>query len=61
MNRDKEFLERDYMKLKKIHREFIMMTMAILDNEEHYHLLKTTIPTIKRVITIMEKKINRED
>ena len=61
MNREKEFLERDYMKLKKIHREFIMMTMAILENEDYYHLLKTTVPTIKRVITMMEKKLNPED
>ena len=60
MDRDKEFLERDYMKLKKIYRDIIMMTMAILDDEEHYHVLKATLPTIKRAITIMEKKINKD-
>ena len=61
MNKDKEYLERDYMKLKGIYRQIIMMTMAILDNEEHYHVLKETLPTIKRTMNMMEKKLNPED
>ena len=61
MDRDKEFLERDYMKLTKISRNIIMMTMAILDNEEHYHVLKETLPIIKRTMSVMEKKLNQED
>ena len=61
MNKDQEYLERDYMKLKGIYRQIIMMTMAILDNEEHYHVLKDTLPIIKRTMSMMEKKINKED
>ena len=61
MNKDKEWIQRDYMKLKGLYRQLIMMTMAILDDEEHYKLLKTTLPTIKRVLNIMEEKINKED
>ncbi len=61
MNREREFLERDYMKLKKMHRELIMMTMAILENEDYYRLLKTTVPTIKQVIMMIENKLNPED
>lgn len=61
MNKDKEYLERDYMKLKGIYRQIIMMTMAILDNEEHYHVLKGALPIIKRTMNMMEKKLNPED
>ena len=59
--KDKEYLEKDYMKLKTIHRQFIMMTIGILDGEDYYTLVKTTIPTIKRAITMMENKLKSQN
>jgi hypothetical protein len=38
-----------------------MMTIGILDGEDYYTLVKTTIPTIKRAIDMMKKKLSPED
>ena len=58
--KDKEYLEKDYMKLKTIHRQLITMTIAIKKGEEHYSLVKSTIPSIKQALDIM-KQIIEED
>ncbi len=58
--KNKEYLERDYMKLKSIHRQLIMMTIAIKQGEEHYNLVKSTIPSIRQALNIM-KQIIEED
>lgn len=54
---NKEALSKDYLKLKTIYRQMVMMTIAILDGEEHYYLVKTTLPAIKQALEIMKKKI----
>ena len=38
--KDKEYLERNWMKLKKLKREIIVMTIAPLKGEDHYEILK---------------------
>tara|TARA_R100001594_G_C3867397_1_gene222567 strand:- start:284 stop:469 length:186 start_codon:yes stop_codon:yes gene_type:complete len=55
--KDKEYLERNWMKLKKIKREIIIMTLAPLKGEDHYEILKEALYPIDRALTIMEKLI----
>lgn len=60
MNRkDKEYLERNWMKLKKLKREIIIMTIAPLKGEDHYEILKEALYPIDRALTIMEKLIKQ--
>jgi hypothetical protein len=60
MNRkDKEYLERNWMKLKKLKREIIIMTRAPLKGEDHYEILKEALYPIDRALTIMEKLIKQ--
>jgi len=61
MNKDKEYLQINWLKLKKIKREIIMMTMATLKGEDHYEILKDALHPINRALTIMERLINKED
>lgn len=61
MNKDKEYLQINWMKLKKIKRDIIMMTVAPLKGEDHYEILKEALYPINRALTIMEKLINKED
>ena len=58
--KDKEYLEINWMKLKKIKREIIMMTIAPLKGEDHYEILKEALHPINRVLTIMEKLIKED-
>ena len=57
MDKDREFLERNYMKLKTIRRELIMMSIGILEGEEHYDAVADAIPYIERAIELMKIKI----
>ena len=61
MNKDKEWLQIDWMKLKKIKRDIVMMSMAPLEGEQHYIILQDALHPINRALTIMEKLINKED
>ena len=61
MDKNKEYLEKDYIKLKTIYKQLIMMTIAIKPNEHYYSLVKSCLPTLKHAISLMEKKINKED
>ena len=56
-SKDKEYLERNWMKLKKIKREIVIMTLAPLKGEDHYEILKDALFPIDRALTIMEKLI----
>ena len=58
--KDKEYLERNWMKLKKLKRDIVIMTLAPLKGEEHYEILKEALYPIDRALTIMEKKLNLE-
>tara|TARA_E500000305_G_C3937452_1_gene195811 strand:- start:21 stop:203 length:183 start_codon:yes stop_codon:yes gene_type:complete len=60
MNKDKEYLERNWMKLKKLKREIIIMTLAPLKGEDHYEILKEALYPIDRALTIMEKLIKED-
>tara|TARA_B100000902_G_C26782485_1_gene655748 strand:- start:315 stop:539 length:225 start_codon:yes stop_codon:yes gene_type:complete len=61
MNRkDKEYLERNWMKLKKLKREIVVMTIAPLKGEAHYEILKEALYPIDRALTIMEKLIKED-
>ena len=61
MNRkDKEYLERNWMKLKKLKREIVIMTLAPLKGEDHYEILKEALYPIDRALTIMEKLIKED-
>ena len=53
--RDKVYLQKDYMRLKGIHRDLIWMTTGA--TEEHYSLVKSTIPSIKQALNIMKQLI----
>ena len=44
MNKDIEYLERNYMQLKRMRRDLIMMTIGILDDEEYYESAAKAIP-----------------
>ena len=57
MNKDKEYLQRNYMKLKSIRRDLFMMTVAPLPGETHYEILKPVMPRIEEAIKIMKKLI----
>ena len=61
MNKDDKWLQINWMKLKKIKRDIIMMTMAPLKSEQHYTILKEALYPIDRALSIMEKLINDED
>ena len=61
MNKDDKWLQINWMKLKKIKRDIVMMTMAPLKNEQHYITLKEALYPIDRALSIMEKLINKED
>ena len=58
--KDKEYLERNWMKLKKIKREIIIMTIAPLKGEDHYEILKKALFPIDRALTIMEILIKED-
>jgi|TARA_B100000282_G_scaffold279928_1_gene240648 hypothetical protein len=58
--KDKEYLERNWMKLKKIKREIVIMTLAPLKGEDHYEILKDALFPIDRALTIMEKLIKED-
>ena len=60
MNKDKEYLQINWMKLKKIKRDIIMMTIAPLKGEDHYVILKEALYPINRALTIMEKLIKED-
>jgi hypothetical protein len=60
MNKDKEYLERNWMKLKKLKREIVIMTLAPLKGEDHYEILKEALYPIDRALTIMEKLIKED-
>ena len=57
MNKDIEYLQRNYMKLKAIRRDLIMMSIGILDGEEHYEVVADAIPHIEKAIELMKIKI----
>jgi len=61
VNKDDKWLQINWLKLKKIKREIIMMTMATLKGEDHYEILKEALHPINRALTIMERLINKED
>jgi len=58
--KDKEYLERNWMKLKKLKREIVIMTLAPLKGEDHYEILKEALYPIDRALTIMEKLIKED-
>jgi len=60
MDKDKEYLQINWLKLKKIKREIIMMTMTTLKGEDHYEILKDALHPINRALTIMEKLIKED-
>ena len=57
MDKDREYLERNYMKLKSIRRELIMMTIGILDGEDYYEAAAEAIPYIEKAIDLMKLKL----
>jgi len=57
MDKDREYLERNYMKLKSIRRELIMMTIGILDGEYYYEAAAEAIPYIEKAIDLMKLKL----
>ena len=57
MNKDKEYLERNYLKLKTIRRDLIVMTIGILEGEEYYEHAHKAIPHIEEAIKLMKNKI----
>ena len=61
MDKDDKWLQINWMKLKKIKRDIIMMTMAPLKSEQHYIILKEALYPIDRALSIMEKLIEKED
>ena len=58
--KDKEYLERNWMKLKKLKRDIVIMTLAPLKGEDHYIILKEALYPIDRALTIMEKLIKKD-
>ena len=61
MNKNDKWLQINWMKLKKIKRDIIMMTMAPLKSEQHYIILKEALYPIDRALTIMKQLIEEED
>jgi len=61
MDKDKEYLQINWLRLKKIKRDILMMTMATLKGEDHYEILKEALHPINRALTIMKQLINKED
>ena len=59
--KDKEHLERDYMKLKKIRRDLVFMTIAPLRGEDHYEILKDALYPVERALNIMKRLIEKEN
>ncbi len=57
MNKDTEYIQRNYMKLLSIRRELIMMSIGILDGEHHYEAVAEAIPYIEKAIDLMKIKI----
>jgi hypothetical protein len=57
MNKDIEYLERNYMQLKRMRRDLIMMTIGILDDEEYYESAAKAIPYIEKAIELMKLKL----
>ena len=57
MNKDIEYLERNYMQLKRMRRDLIMMTIGILDDEEYYEAAAKAIPHIEKAIELMKLKL----
>lgn len=53
--KDKQHLQKNWMKLKKMRRDLIMMTIAVLDEEKHYKVLKAAIPPVEKALEIMEQ------
>ncbi len=60
VNKDKEYLQINWMRLKKIKRDILMMTLAPLKGEDHYEILKDALHPINRALTIMEKLIKED-
>tara|TARA_Y100000114_G_scaffold116163_1_gene110417 strand:+ start:126 stop:308 length:183 start_codon:yes stop_codon:yes gene_type:complete len=60
MNKDREYLERNYMQLKRIRRSLIMMSIGILDGEEHYEAVADAIPHIERAIDLMKSQLEED-
>jgi len=61
VNKNDKWLQINWMKLKKIKRDIIMMTMAPLKSEQHYIILKEALYPIDRALTIMKQLIEEED
>jgi len=59
--KDKEYLQINWMRLKKIKRDIIMMTLAPLKGEDHYEILKGALHPINRALNIMEKRLKEEN
>ena len=59
-HKDKIYLQKNWMKLKKIRRDLLMMTIAVLDGEEHYEVLKAAVEPVEKALEIMEKLIKEE-
>ena len=57
MTKDQEYLHKNYIKLKAIRRSLIMMSIGILEGEEHYEEVANAIPHIERAIELMKIKI----
>ena len=57
-NRDKVYLQKDYMRLKSIHRDLVWMTLGA--SEPHYEILKSIIPSVKESLEIMKQLIEKE-
>ena len=58
--KDKEYLQINWLRLKKIKRDIIMMTVATLKGEDHYEILKEALHPINRALTIMENLIKED-
>ena len=58
--KDRIYLERNWMKLKKIKRDILMMSIAPLKGEDHYVILKEALYPIDRALVIMEKLIKKD-
>ena len=60
MSRDREHLERNYMKLRTMRKELVFMTIAPLKGEKHYEILKLAVPHVERALKIMKKLIEED-
>lgn len=57
MNKDREYLERNYMQLKRMRRDLIMMSIGILDGEDYYEAAAEAIPYVEKAIDLMKLKL----